>query len=117
MKLSISYKHIESHTAAEAETSRSVKKLERLLKAYEPDLIQFHSVFAKNPHDNKHSCSLNLSLPTGALHATGEGKNILAACKKAFSELESQLKKHQSRLRHDHEWKRKRPHPRLAESM
>jgi ribosomal subunit interface protein len=117
MKLSISYKHVESHAAVEAETSRSTTKLERLLKAYEPDLIQLHGVFTKNPHDDKHSCSLNLSLPTGTLHATGEGKNIRAACKKAFSELESQLKKHQSRLRHDHEWKRKRPHPRLAESM
>jgi ribosome-associated translation inhibitor RaiA len=61
--------------------------------------------------------SLNLSLPTGALHATGDGKNARAACKKAFSELESQIKKHQSRLRHDYQWKRKRPHPRLAESM
>ena len=34
---------------------------------------------------------------------------VLAGCKKAFSEIETQVKKHQSRLRREHEWKRKRP--------
>jgi len=41
------------------------------------------------------------------MHATGTGENVRAACKQAFTELEAQVKKHQSRLRHDHEWKRK----------
>ena len=109
MKLSISYKHVDSHETVEAETSRSTKKLERLLKCYEPDLVQLHGVFSKNPHNEEHSFSLNLSLPTGTLHATGTGGNLRASCKKAFSELEVQVKKHQSRLRKDYEWKRKRP--------
>lgn len=116
MKLSISYKHFHSQDNVEAETSRAVAKLERLLKSYEPDLIQLHGVFSKNQNNEEYSFSLNLSLPTGALHATGDGKNVRGSCKKAFSELEAQLKKHQSRLRRDYQWKRKRPHPRLAES-
>jgi len=37
---------------------------------------------------------------------------VRASCKKAFSELEVQVKKHQERLRKDYEWKRKRPHAR-----
>jgi ribosomal subunit interface protein len=109
MKISISYKYVESHEAVEAETSRLVKKFERLLKSYEPDLVLLHGVFSKNPRNEERSFSVNLSLPTGTLHATGTGANIRAACKKAFSELEVQVKKHQSRLRHDYEWKRKRP--------
>src|SRR5216683_188889 len=117
MKLSISYKHVQSHDTIEAETSRGVKKLERLLQTYEPDLIQLHGVFSKNLHSDEYCFSLNLSLLTGVLHSTGGGKNLRAACKKAFSEMESQVKKHQSRLRHDCEWKRKRPYTRLAESM
>jgi ribosomal subunit interface protein len=119
MKLSISYKHVDSHEAVEAHATRSVEKLTRLLKCYEPDLVQLHGVFSQNPHKEEQSFSLNLSLPTGAIHATGTGENARAACKQAFAELEAQVKKHQSRLRHDHEWKRKqrpRSSVRLAET-
>jgi ribosomal subunit interface protein len=109
MKLSISYKHVESQKPVEAEVDRHVEKLSKLLQSYSPDLVQLHGAFSKNPHKEEQSCTLNLSLPTGTLHATGIALNVLASCKKAFSELEAQVKKHQSRLRKDHEWKRKRP--------
>jgi ribosomal subunit interface protein len=109
MKLSISYKHVDAHEAVEKQNERHVVKLSKLLKSYEPDLVQLHGVFSKNPHKQEHSFSLNLSLPTGTLHATGIGDNVRAACKAAFTELEVQVKKHQSRLRKDYEWKRKRP--------
>jgi ribosomal subunit interface protein len=109
MKLSISYKHVDAHEAIEKQNTRHIEKLSRLLKSYEPDLVQLHGAFTKNPHNQQLSFSLNLSLPTGTLHATGVGENVRAACKKAFAELEVQLKKHQSRLRKDYEWKRKRP--------
>ena len=117
MKISMSYKHVESHDSVEKETERHVNKLGRLLKSYEPDLVQLHGAFSKNPHNQEHSLSLNLSLPTGTLHATGTGGNLRASCKKAFSELEVQVKKHQARLRKDYEWKRKRPHARPIEAM
>ena len=109
MKLSISYKHVDAHEAIEKQNERHIEKLGRLLKSYEPDLVQLHGVFSKNPHNQGHSFSLNLSLPTGTLHATGVGDNVRAASQKAFAELEVQVKKHQSRLRKDYEWKRKRP--------
>ena len=109
MKLSISYKHVDSHKPVEKEAARYMGKLQRLLKSYEPDLVQLHGVFSKNPHQAEHLFSLNLSLPTGTLHATGTGNDVRASCKQAFSELEAQVKKHQSRLRKDYEWKRKRP--------
>jgi ribosome-associated translation inhibitor RaiA len=112
MKLSISYKHVETHGPVEKDVARHVAKLKKLLQSYEPDLLQLHGVFAMNSHKEQHSCTLNLSLPTGSLHATGTGKNAQACCKKAFSELEAQVKKHQSLLRKDYEWKRKRPRDR-----
>lgn len=116
MKLSISYKHVEAHEAAEEQNQRHIEKLERLLKSYQPDLVQLHGAFSKNPHNQELSFSLNLSLPTGTLHATGTGGNVRASCKKAFAELEAQVKKHQARLRKDYEWKRKRPRPLPAEA-
>jgi ribosomal subunit interface protein len=109
MKLSISYKHVDAHETVEKQSERHIAKLSRLLKSYEPDLVQLHGVFSKNSHNQEHSFSLNLSLPTGTLHATGVGDTLRASCKQAFTELEVQVKKHQSRLRKDYEWKRKRP--------
>jgi len=114
MKLSISYKHVQPHQAVEKEVEQCTGKLNRLLQSYEPDLVQLHGVFSKNPRFEEYSLSLNLVLPTATLHATGTGGNTLAGCKEAFSDLQTQVKKHQSRLRRDHEWKRKRPHTRLS---
>ncbi len=114
MKLSISYKHVESHEGLERDMDRHVKKVVKFLKAYEPDLVQLHVVFAVNAHKEEHSCTLNLSLPTGSLHATGVGKNARGACTTAFKELDEQVKKHQALLRKDYQWKRKRPRDREA---
>jgi ribosomal subunit interface protein len=109
MKLSISYKHVEAQKPVEAEVERHVSKLGKLLKSYSPDLVQLHGAFSKNARTDENSCVLNLSLPTGTLHATGSGASMRTSCKQAFSELEAQVKKHQAKLRKDYEWKRKRP--------
>jgi len=108
MKLSINYKHVESHKPVEVEVTRHVAKLQKLLKTYSPDLVQLHGGFTKNPRTEEISCALTLSLPSGALRATGSGPVVRASCKKAFSELEDQVKKHQAKLRKDYEWKRNR---------
>jgi len=109
MNVSISYKHVDAQQAVAAEMVRRLDKLGKLLRSYEPDLIQLHGVFSMNKRTEEQSLALTLSLPSGTLHATGNGKNILAGCKNAFSDIELQLKKHQSLLRREHEWKRKRP--------
>jgi ribosomal subunit interface protein len=109
MNVSISYKHVDSQQSVALEVTHRLDKLNKLLKSYVPDLVQLKGVFSVVGRSNEQSCILTLSLPNGTLHATGKGKNVLAACKKAFSEIETQVKKHQSLLRHEHEWKRKRP--------
>ncbi len=108
MNVSISYKHLDAQEPVALEVTRRLDKLNRLLKSYEPDLVQIKGVFSKNQRTDEKSLALTLSLPTGTLRATGNGKNVLAGCKKAFSEIELQIKKHQSLLRREHEWKRKR---------
>jgi ribosomal subunit interface protein len=108
MNVSISYKHVDPQEAVAVEVTRRLDKLARLLKSYQPDLVQLHGVFSRSRKNEEQSCSLTLSLPTGTLHATGNGANVLAGTKKAFSDIESQIKKHQSLLRRDYEWKRKR---------
>jgi len=113
MKLMVSFRDLENHKSVEKEMEHSVKKLAVLLQSYSPDLVQLHAVFSKVSRTGDHELSLNLVLPTGTLHATASSEHLRACCKKTFSELESQVKKHQSRLRKDYEWKRKRPRQRL----
>ena len=108
MKISISYKHVELRDPVEAETVKHLGKLGRLLKSYSPDLVQLHGIVEKQPRKTEYSFSLNLSLPTGTLHATGTGADLRRSVRQAFAEIESQVKKHQSRLRKDYQWKRKR---------
>lgn len=114
MKLSVSFKDLENHGSVEKEMQHSVSKLKTLLKSYEPDLVQLHAVFSKVPRTEEHALALNLTLPTGTLHATASNEHLRACCKKAFSEVEAQVKKHQARLRKDYEWKRKRPRQRVS---
>jgi ribosome-associated translation inhibitor RaiA len=111
MKLSFNYKNVESHKPVEGEVARHVAKLGKLLQSYSPDLIQLHGVFSKTPRTDENSCTLNLSLPSGTLHAIGIGASVRTSCKRAFSDLEAQVKKHQAKLRKDYEWRRKRPLP------
>jgi ribosomal subunit interface protein len=108
MKINISYRHIESTQAIESALNRHLSKIQKLLKSYQPDLVQLHGGFEKQPHRAEYIFSANLSLPTGTLHANGEGPDAATSTRKAFVELEKQIKKHQARLRKDYEWKRKR---------
>jgi ribosome-associated translation inhibitor RaiA len=95
------------------ETHRQAAKLDKLLKRYAPDLVKLHGEIEKSPRKESYTFTVNLSLPTGTLHATGEGFDVLASVKVAFAEIGAQCKKHQSLVRRDYEWKRKRPRVRL----
>src|SRR5438132_12801687 len=97
MRISISYKHVTSHNHVEVELERHTKKLNKLLKSYEPGLVQLHGAFAKNPRNEEQSLSLNLSMPTGTLHVTGTGSDVRSSCTQTVRQLESEVKKHQIR--------------------
>ncbi len=113
MKLSIRNAHEEWRETVETETARQTAKLEKLLKRYSPDLVKLHGDIAKHPRKESYTFTVNLSLPTGTLHATAEGSDVVASVKAAFAEICAQCKKHQALLRKDYEWKRKRPHARI----
>lgn len=108
--MKITYSHIEAEfrEAIEHETTRHAEKLNRLLKRYNPDLVHLHGSLEKAPRKSEFNFAVNLGLPTGVLHATGTGADALGSAKAAFAELETQVKKHQQKLRKDYVWKRKR---------
>ena len=109
MKISINYNHTEERQPVEKEVERRTAKLGKLLKSFSPDLVQLHGAIEKHPRRVEYQFSLNLSLPTGSMHATGTGPDVRLSVKQAFSDLETQVKKHLSKLRKDYQWKRKRP--------
>jgi ribosomal subunit interface protein len=108
--MKITYSHIEPEfrQAVERESQRHIEKLNRLLKRYAPDLVVLHGSLEKTPRKTEYTFSVNLTLPTGTLHASAAGADVRASAKAAFAELESQVKKHQEKLRKDYVWKRKR---------
>lgn len=114
MKLIIRHNNEEWRESIETETQRHVLKLQKLLKRYSPDLVQLHGDIEKHPRRETYIFAVNLSLPTGTLHATGEGAEVRSSVKAAFSEIEAQIKKHMALLRKDYEWKRKRPHAKAS---
>ncbi|MGA8220505.1 MAG: HPF/RaiA family ribosome-associated protein [Candidatus Acidiferrales bacterium] len=113
--MKITYSHIEPgfRLEIEKEAQHHIEKLNRLLKRYAPDLVVLHGSLEKTPRKTEYNFSVNLTLPTGVLHATGAGENVRGCTKVAFAELELQVKKHQEKLRKDYVWKRKRSHATL----
>lgn len=114
MKLIIRHINEEWREPIETETRRHVLKLQKLLKRYAPDLVRLHGGVEKLPRKEAYLFSINLTLPTGTMYATGEGTEIRSSVKMAFVEIEAQIKKHMALLRKDYQWKRKRPHARAS---
>lgn len=108
MKISYSNVHAELRKEIDRESRHHIEKLNRLLKKYPPDSVDLHGRLEKTLRTSEYELSLNLVLPTGTLHATGTGADPRASAKMAFAEIETQVKKHQQKLRKDYIWKRKR---------
>ena len=108
MKISLSYRGLEAHNGFERLVTRQCGKMEKLLTAYDPDLVQCRGAVEFHPKKGRYALSVNLVLPTATLHAVHTAKDVHSTVRRAFRELEAQLKRHKEKLRHDHEWKRKR---------
>jgi len=115
MKLTIRNAHEEWREPVAKETHRQAAKLDKLLTHYPPDLVLLHADIKKHARKENYTFTVKLSMPSGTLHATGDGSDVLASVKRTFAEIITQCKKHQSLLRKDYEWKRKRPLARIPE--
>lgn len=109
MNFTMIYKTTDSRESVETGAAPHLAKLGKLLESYAPDAVQLHGAISKLARKEEYNFTLNLSLPTGAMHCVGTGSDARASVKEAFTELVTQIKKHKEHLRHDYEWKRKRP--------
>jgi ribosome-associated translation inhibitor RaiA len=109
MIFTMTYKNVELHEPMENGAAPHVAKLEKLLRSYSQDAVKLHGVLTKSVKKEEYLLKLTLTIPTGKLHCVADGAHIRNSLKAAFTELEGQIKKHKEHLRHDYEWKRKRP--------
>jgi len=108
MNDSFSYRHIDFVEPVKKAVNTHLRKVAKLLEGYAPDLINLKGHFDKHPRRTEFTCTLNLSLPTGTLHASAAAVDPENSARGAFCELETQIKKHRSLVRKDFQWKRKR---------
>jgi ribosome-associated translation inhibitor RaiA len=113
MLFTMTYKNVDLHEPMETGAAPHIAKLEKLLQSYSQDAVLLHGVIAKSVKKEDYLLKLTLTIPTGKLYCVGNGENIRKSLKTCFAELEGQIKKHKEHLRHDHEWKRKRPRPQV----
>lgn len=108
MILHISFKAESVKTPdVEREIQQHVKKLERFLTAFRPDLVHLHAGIDHRPREG-FTVSLNLRLPTGQLATQQNGRALDAGIRVGFAELISQLKRHKELIRNEHRWRRGR---------
>ena len=88
----------------EREFQNQLRKLERRLQVFKPDLVSFHATVDQRNGQGP-STSLNLRLPSGQMAAQSSGDTLLAAIKNAFADLSAQLKRHKELLRE--KWERR----------
>lgn len=98
MNLHISYKSAKTPDV-EREFQHQVRKLERRLQVFRPELVSLHGIVEQNSGREGTLISLNLRLPSGQMATQEAGSPPVAAVKQAFSELLQQLVKHKELLR------------------
>ncbi|HUX66872.1 MAG TPA: HPF/RaiA family ribosome-associated protein [Terriglobales bacterium] len=74
-------------------------KLDGLLFAFQPELVQLQGRLVRHTSREGVSCRLNLHLPTGQLSSEEAAGTAQAAFRAASNELTRQLNKHKQRLR------------------
>jgi RNA polymerase sigma factor (sigma-70 family) len=108
MNVHISYKGLEKTPDVESTVQQHLKKLERRLQLFRPELVSLHgSVLQKSPRAG-YVVALNLKLPTTDLATEQTSHNSATAVKAAFDALIDQISRHKGSLRNEHAWPRRR---------
>ncbi|MGE5323931.1 MAG: sigma factor-like helix-turn-helix DNA-binding protein [Actinomycetota bacterium] len=104
MNIHVSYKAGRT-PEVEREFQNQIKKLERRLQVFNPDLVHLHAIVDQQNGQGS-SLSLNLRLPSGQMAVQQSGATLVAAIKASFADLIAQLNRHKDILRGD--WSRTR---------
>ena len=111
MQIHFSYHNVPRTSPMDKVIQTHIQKLEKLLSRFTPDLVHLHGTLESNGVHQNTVCSLNLALPTGQLHASQQGSNLMTDLQTCFDHLEEQVKKHKQALRREESWRRDRIKP------
>jgi ribosome-associated translation inhibitor RaiA len=114
MLVQFSFHHVSRDTLIDKAIQSHVRKLERLLIRFSPDLVRLHGLVEFTAAHQGPVCSLNLWLPTGRLNFRHEGDTPLTAIQDCFKHLTAQVKKHKAFLRREGEWRGRKPKSKSA---
>jgi RNA polymerase sigma factor (sigma-70 family) len=102
MNVHISYKGLEKTPDVESSVQQHLKKLERRLQLFRPELVNLHgSVLQKSPRAG-FVVALNLRMPSTDLATEQANQNAAMAIKAAFDSLIEQVTSHKDLLRNHH---------------
>jgi RNA polymerase sigma factor (sigma-70 family) len=104
MNVHISYKGLEKTPDVESTVQQHLKKLERRLQLFRPELVNLHgSVLQKSPRAG-FVVALNLKIPSTDLATEQANQNPSMAIKAAFDSLIDQVTSHKDVLRNHHRY-------------
>jgi hypothetical protein len=109
MHIELSFHHVSRDSRIDKTIASNVRKLEKLLSRFSPDLVRLHGQLEFNAPHQGAVCSLNLWLPTGTLSFRHEGDTHLTAVQDCFKHLIEQVKKHKAFVRREGAWQREAP--------
>jgi ribosomal subunit interface protein len=109
MQIHFSYHNVPRTTQLDKVIEKNLKKLEKHLSHYSPDLVHLRGLLESNGAHKNTVVSLNLALPTGQLHSRQKEGNLLKDVQGCFNQLVDQLKKHKEALRREEAWRREHP--------
>jgi ribosome-associated translation inhibitor RaiA len=114
MLVQFSFHHVSQDSQIDKAIQSHVRKLERLLSRFSPDLVRLHGLVEFTAAHQGPVCSLNLWLPTARLNFRHEGDTPLTAIQDCFKHLIEQVKKHKAFLRKEGVWRRREQKSRPA---
>jgi len=109
MLIEFSFHHVVRDPMIDKAIAANVRKLEKLLARFSPDLVRLHGLMEFTAPHQGPVCSLNLWLPTGQLNFRHEGDTPLIAIQDCFKHLIAQIKKHMAVVRQEGVWRRRLP--------
>jgi ribosomal subunit interface protein len=107
LKYQVTTRNCELTESAQGVIEHGIKRLERHLKHFDPDLTHLDLVIERHARREEYTGSVRLNVISQALPAgRNTGPTMEALLRSAFEDIEEQLSRYKSKLRREHTYDR-----------